>query len=136
MEISGVDGSTVDRYLLRFRRWMTPRLRSGELVGFIVEDPTGESLGSGCLWVALEYPRLNNLTGITPYVLSVFVEPNHRREGVATRLLRELIREGRGTGGRRIQLHASDQGRRLYRELGFERTWEMRLDLKPRTLDE
>lgn len=129
MEISGVDGPTVDRYLARFRRWMSPRLRSKELVGLIVEDRAHRPLGSGCLWIAHDYPRLNNLGGVTPYILSVFVEPDRRRGGVATRLLRELIRKGRATGGARIRLHASAQGRQLYRNLGFERTWEMRLDL-------
>ncbi|MGA7922801.1 MAG: GNAT family N-acetyltransferase [Thermoplasmata archaeon] len=129
MEISTLNARTVARYLLQFRRWMVPRLQSEELIGFIVEDRALGPVGSGCLWVAKDFPRLHNPSGVTPYVLSVFVEPVRRRRGVATRLLRELIRAGRATGGSRIRLHASPEGRRLYRNLGFERTWEMRLDL-------
>jgi len=29
----------------------------------------------------------------------------------------------------RLMLHASEMGRKVYSELGFKRTWEMRLDL-------
>jgi GNAT superfamily N-acetyltransferase len=131
LEISDSTETAVDRYLRAFRRWMTPRLQTGELRGFVAEDSPGRALGSGCLWLAREYPRLGNPTGKTPYALSVFVEPGHRRQGVATRLLRVLVREGRRIGAERIRLHSSVQGRRLYQSLGFERTWEMRLLLHP-----
>jgi ribosomal protein S18 acetylase RimI-like enzyme len=41
--------------------------------------------------------------------------------------MRALLQELAGRGIRRIVLHASDEGRRLYERLGFVPTNEMRL---------
>src|SRR2546427_8770826 len=40
-----------------YRRWTRPRLRSGTLVGFIVETPGGKPIASGCLWMMPRQPR-------------------------------------------------------------------------------
>jgi ribosomal protein S18 acetylase RimI-like enzyme len=60
-------------------------------------------------------------------VLNVYVESGWRRRGVADALMRTLLRELAARGIRRIVLHASDDGRRLYERLGFVATNEMRL---------
>jgi len=60
-------------------------------------------------------------------VLNVYVEPAWRRRGVAEALMRVLLGELHGRGIRRIVLHASADGRRLYERLGFAATNEMRL---------
>ena len=60
-------------------------------------------------------------------VLNVYVEPTWRRRGVAESLMRALLDELAARGIRRIVLHASDDGRRLYERLGFVPTNEMRL---------
>jgi len=60
-------------------------------------------------------------------VLNVYVEPAWRRRGVADALMRAVLDGLAGRGIRRIVLHASDDGRRLYERLGFMPTNEMRL---------
>ena len=60
-------------------------------------------------------------------VLNVYVLPEWRRRGVAESLMRALLGALAERKVRRIVLHASDQGRRLYERLGFEATNEMRL---------
>jgi ribosomal protein S18 acetylase RimI-like enzyme len=60
-------------------------------------------------------------------VLNVYVEPAWRRRGVADALMRALLDGLAARGIRRIVLHASDDGRRLYERLGFVATNEMRL---------
>jgi ribosomal protein S18 acetylase RimI-like enzyme len=61
-------------------------------------------------------------------VLNVYVEPEWRRRGVAEALMRTLLGSLAERGIRRIVLHASPDGRRLYERLGFVRTNEMRFD--------
>jgi ribosomal protein S18 acetylase RimI-like enzyme len=60
-------------------------------------------------------------------ILNVYVERKWRRQGVAEALMRELLDDLAGRGIRRIVLHASPDGRRLYERMGFESTNEMRL---------
>ena len=60
-------------------------------------------------------------------VLNVYVEPGWRRRGVAEALMRTALEALAARGIRRVVLHASDEGRRLYERLGFIATNEMRL---------
>jgi GNAT superfamily N-acetyltransferase len=61
-------------------------------------------------------------------ILNVYVERQWRRRGVAAALMRTLLAALAGRGVRRIVLHASDDGKRLYQRLGFVPTNEMRLE--------
>ena len=60
-------------------------------------------------------------------ILNVYVQRKWRRQGIAEALMRELLDDLAGRGIRRIVLHASPDGRRLYERMGFEATNEMRL---------
>ena len=112
-----------------YRRWARQRLSSKRLVGLIVEDATGHRVASGCIWLRPTQPGLGNTLLQNPYLLSMYTEPNYRGRGLGTRIVREAVRWCREHGYTRLVLHASRQGRGLYRRLGFERTWEMRIKL-------
>jgi GNAT superfamily N-acetyltransferase len=75
-------------------------------------------------WVSSpNYPRPERA-----YVLNMYVDPKYRRQGVARALMKEAINWCRRQGFRRIQLHASEEGKPLYETLGFRPTNEMRLE--------
>lgn len=115
-----------------YRNWAKPRLKSGELVGFIVEAE-GQVAGSGCLWLQPVQPRPGRpgfKVGGQPYLLSMYTEHPFRGKGVATKIVKESIRWAKAKGFPRMTLHASDMGRSIYEKLGFKQTWEMKLDLK------
>jgi GNAT superfamily N-acetyltransferase len=114
-----------------YLRWIVPRLASAEVVAWLAEEPSGRILGSASLWFAPGRPRPGVSTIITPYLLSVFTEPDARGRGVATSIVREAATLSRRLGYTRIELHASAMGRRVYERLGFEPTTEMRLVLDP-----
>ena len=62
-------------------------------------------------------------------ILNMYVEREYRRRGIARALMLKMIswcRENRFTS---VGLHASEEGRSLYEQLGFKSTNEMRLDL-------
>lgn len=64
-----------------------------------------------------------------PWILNIYVEPAYRRQGIARKIMLALIEWCREQGFDCICLHASDQGRPLYEQLGFRPTNEMRLNL-------
>jgi GNAT superfamily N-acetyltransferase len=59
----------------------------------------------------------------------MFTEEDHRRKGLARKLLRAAIDFGKASGLRYVKLHASDYGIPLYESEGFEAWNEMSLDL-------
>lgn len=111
-----------------FRRWARQRLRSGKLVGWIVEE-RGSPVSSGCVWLQEVQPRPGWPGPVQPYLMSMFTEPAARGKGHAGRIVREAIRWCEARGYPRFTLHASKRGRSVYAKVGFWRTWEMRLDL-------
>ncbi|MGA7860507.1 MAG: GNAT family N-acetyltransferase, partial [Thermoplasmata archaeon] len=113
-----------------YKRWMLPRLNSGEVVELLIEAPATGVVASGGIWFRPEQPRPEATKLDVPYLFSMYTEPEFRGRGLAGRLVREAIRICRGLGYGRVVLHAAPLGRRLYRKAGFERTWEMRLDLR------
>ncbi|HEV2231244.1 MAG TPA: GNAT family N-acetyltransferase [Thermoplasmata archaeon] len=110
-----------------YRRWLRPRLRSGEIVGVVAEAPDGSVAASGCLWFQPAQPRpgIDRLT--SPYILSMFTEPAHRGRSLASSIVNRLTAISRRRNFPRVFLHASPMGEPVYARLGFERTTEMRL---------
>jgi GNAT superfamily N-acetyltransferase len=115
-----------------YRRWLIKEARARRYLGFVAENPEGRVVASGCLWLQPAQPRPGVPRQTDPYLLSMYTEPGHRGKGLATAIVREAIRWCRGRGYARMTLHASKMGRGMYRRLGYERTWEMRLRLTPR----
>lgn len=108
-------------------------LETGEYVGWValVTGTTSVIGGAGAqIRSILPRPRPGSdelELGPEAIVLNVYVEPAWRRRGVADALMRAVLDGLAPRGIRRIVLHASDEGRRLYERLGFVGTNEMRL---------
>lgn len=107
-----------------YRTWARPRLVSGELEGVLAEVD-GRVVASGALWWMPDQPRPALVDRSTPYIMSLYTDPAHRGEGVATAVVTALVRSARRRGASRVTLHASSQGRGVYERLGFEPTNEM-----------
>ena len=114
-----------------YRRWAKERLKTGELIGFIVEAD-GKLAGSGCIWLRPRQPKPGNTKGVQPYLLSMYTEHAYRGKGVATKIVREAVRWAKAKGFPQMTLHASTMGKSIYEKLGFKQTWEMRVELKPK----
>lgn len=107
-----------------YRRWLRPRLARGEFIGW-VSMHRGAPVASGGIWLMRIQPRPLHPTGLTPYLVSMYVEPEHRGRGHARRIVRAAMAWTRAKRLPRMTLHASRMGRPLYTRLGWVRTWEM-----------
>jgi GNAT superfamily N-acetyltransferase len=58
-------------------------------------------------------------SGRAGYILNMYTIPEARRNGICTRLLKELIREAKSLGMRYLHLHASKDGEGIYKKAGF-----------------
>src|SRR5207253_8881228 len=98
-------------------------------VAWVVEEDGSSMAAGGCVWLQPVRPRRHRGSMFQPCLLSMCTEPEFRRRGVASMVVEEAVRWCRKNKYGRLMLHASEAGRRVYRKLGFKRTWEMRLDL-------
>lgn len=124
----------LERATAAYLREAMPR---GEYLAWVAEggaDPAAAIGGAGVqLRPILPRPRPirdpDDLElGPEALVLNVYVDANWRRRGVAEALMRTLLADLDARGIRRIVLHSSDEGRRLYERLGFVQTNEMRFE--------
>ncbi|MCI4354618.1 MAG: GNAT family N-acetyltransferase [Thermoplasmata archaeon] len=109
-----------------YREWTRRMMRARRFIGWVAVDARGRATGSGAIWLTEIQPRPTELHGWRPYILSMYTEPRHRGEGIASGIVRAAVQFARDRGYSRITLHASKMGRPVYRRLGFERSWEMR----------
>jgi GNAT superfamily N-acetyltransferase len=104
-------------------------LRNRTYHAFFATDDQGEVRAGGGI-VLLEYqPHPLDPRARRAFVVNLYTEPAHRRQGLARRLMDTMVAWCRLEGYATLYLHASDEARPLYSSLGFLATSEMRLDL-------
>jgi GNAT superfamily N-acetyltransferase len=108
-----------------FRVWIEPRLRDGSYFGYIVEEDGAAVAGIGLMIIDWPPHPLHPSEDKRGYVLNVFVEPSHRKQGLAKMLMglgeAEIARRGVSFA----ILHATRMGRPLYERTGWTQTVEM-----------
>ncbi|MEM7446424.1 MAG: GNAT family N-acetyltransferase [Pseudomonadota bacterium] len=108
-----------------FRDWLAPRLEDGSYFGFVVEDDGRPVAGIGLM--VLDWPPhpMHQSDGRRGYVLNMYVEPSHRKRGIARSLMALADRAFADRGIGYAILHATDEGRPVYEGLGWRATSEM-----------
>jgi GNAT superfamily N-acetyltransferase len=71
--------------------------------------------------------KIEIVSGRQAIIQNVYTEREWRRRGLAALLTKRIIDWAREQGIESLVLHASDEGRAVYRRLGFIQTTEMRL---------
>jgi GNAT superfamily N-acetyltransferase len=109
-----------------FAEWVRPRIISGEYIGFLAVDDSDDVIAGAGIWLIEWIPQVPDLSTRRAYLMNVFVDEAHRRQGLARLLVTTSLDWCREQGIYHIILHASDKGRPLYESLGFAVTNEMR----------
>lgn len=93
----------------------------GPLQAFVTDAPDQPGMLASCSVGVIQQrlPGPSNPGGRTGYLLSVATDPRFRRQGHARAVVAATLDWFRDRGVPRVDLHASDQGESLYRELGF-----------------
>jgi|SRR5579863_3384212 len=102
-----------------FRTWLAPQLADGSYFGFVMSCDGHAAGGVGLMLIDWPPHPLHPTQDQRGYVLNLFVEPEHRRKGLARRLMQLAEEELTRRGASLLVLHATDKGRPLYSELGW-----------------
>jgi GNAT superfamily N-acetyltransferase len=115
------------------RPWFAEAIPAGEYVAFLAApaDAPGEIVAGAGVQLRRQLPRPTPDGGgieTRPQglVLNVYTEPAWRRRGLAALLMGHVTAWAREHGVGSLVLHASDEGRPLYEQLGYVATNEMR----------
>ena len=105
-------------------------LPDGTYRAWLVEAEDGQVVGGGGLVIAAWPGFPGERQSRRAWILNMYTEPAHRRQGIARRVMETILTWCRAEGFAAVALHASDEGRALYESLGFWPTSEMRLRLR------
>jgi len=121
-------GSTrdIDLVARAFGEWLPSRLDQTYFHWFAAFD--GRPVGSAGALLLDWPPSPRDPRGGLGFIYNVYVEPAHRRRGLARAALEALHLWAHERGLGALALHASDDGRPLYETLGYLPTNEMRID--------
>lgn len=79
----------------------------------------GQVIGCATLCYTPMMPTFSHPTGKRAHLMNVYTREQYRRQGIAARMMEQLIQEARGRGVTEISLDATESGRPLYEKLGF-----------------
>ena len=103
------------------RQWFVGQLASPEtFAAYVVDDPAAGLVACAAGNVYVHPPGPNDLTTLRGHLYNVSTEPDFRRRGLARACvvaLMDWFRDETAVG--QVELHATDYGIELYRELGF-----------------
>jgi GNAT superfamily N-acetyltransferase len=108
-------------------RWLSGLLAKGEYVGWLCHQGEAIVAGAGVLLHEMG-PRPGCFrVGRAAHVVNVYTEPDHRRRGLARKLMLTVLDWCAEQRIDQVTLTASKDGKPLYETLGFELVSEMKL---------
>jgi len=134
-DMGEISDGAYDDFLAASQEWTERGLTSSEYIGWLAvpKDQPDLIVAGGGVQLRQVPPHPCRpardgqfAKGRHAIVLNVFTEPDWRQRGVATFVMEEILRWAREEKLDRLVLHASDQARSLYGQMGFIATNEMR----------
>lgn len=95
------------------------RLATDTFRAYLVEDG-GRAVCSGAGWLEEHLPSPYLLSGTRGHIASMSTDPEHRRKGYARQVFAALLDWFGELDVRRVDLRATEDGRPLYEDFGFE----------------
>ncbi len=125
LDMGKPDDERIRRVIQAFAPWVADAIHRDRYVGWVATTPAAEIVSNAGLMFIDWPPNTRDLNPVRGYVLNVWTHPDHRRRGLARRLMDVVMAEARRRQIRVLALHASDTGRLLYEHLGFRQSREM-----------
>jgi ribosomal protein S18 acetylase RimI-like enzyme len=107
--------------------YFTHAVPSEEFIGYVAISETDAVVGSAGMSLYTMPPKPIQADGRFGYVSSMYVLSEHRRNGLARRMMRALIEYADEIDLVWITLHASKMGQPIYESIGFKVWKEMGL---------
>jgi ribosomal protein S18 acetylase RimI-like enzyme len=130
LDMGKPDDANMQVMLTSFLPWVRDAIANGKYLGMLATNVHQVTAGAGMLLLE-SAPTYGDTSTTRAYIFNVYTELEFRRQGLARQLIQALLEEATLRGIRVVSLHATDAGKNVYSELGFENSNEMRLMLEP-----
>ena len=101
-----------------FETCITPALAEDTHLAILVVEK-GRLIGAGGVSFYQVMPTYHNPSGKKAYIMNMYTDPDHRRQGIAYKTLDILVQASKERGIHQITLEATDMGKSLYEKYGF-----------------
>jgi GNAT superfamily N-acetyltransferase len=125
------DPSTYEAYASEFRTFVSQAMPAGSFHSWLAETVEGRVVSGGAVLIVPWPANPKDRKQQRAFLLNVFTEPAFRRRGIARSVVQTIVDWCRAQGFGSVFLHASENGRPLYRSMGFQPTSELRFDFMP-----
>jgi GNAT superfamily N-acetyltransferase len=114
-------GVPLDEQMLRgsFAEWLRQLMPSGAYRAWVAEDADARIVAGGGATIIPWPPGPQYPGNRLAFVYNVYVEPRHRRRGLAKLLMHAIHQWCRANGVTSVALNASTDGRPLYESMGY-----------------
>ncbi|MBD6615157.1 GNAT family N-acetyltransferase [Komarekiella sp. 'clone 1'] len=121
-EVGDIKGDTDTATLAQAtRKYLAQKMPQGEFLAWVA-DMDNQIVATSGLVFFQRPPHNGNLSGLEAYVMNVYTVPAWRGRGIAIALLKEINSFVKATEAKRIWLHATQDGKRIYEKLNFAST--------------
>ncbi len=130
-DMGRTDPTALDAMDASFAHYIARALSDGTYRGWLAQTNGPPRVVAGAGLIVHDWPS-GPFCPAQPrraYILNVYTEPEFRGQGIARRLMTEIVESCRTQGLGSVSLHSSKFGRHLYESMGFQPTNEMRLKL-------
>lgn len=107
-----------EEFRARTRHFFEVRIPAGDFIVFLAFEADA-AIAAGGLCLHHVPPTYGNPSGKVAYLVNMYVLPEYRDRGIASKLLDILVEEARRLGCGRVALNTSKAGRPVYERYGF-----------------
>ena len=132
--LEGIAKKTLaDSFKVGIQNYLARNIDDDSLVCYVAFDSECDKVvATAIMCVYNVIPKLNNPSGKTGYVFSVYTRSEYRKMGIATKLLQKIIESAKEIGVEQIYLNAEENAVNLYKKQFFKDVpREMMLNLGP-----
>jgi ribosomal protein S18 acetylase RimI-like enzyme len=125
LDLGKPDDDRIRKIVQAFVPWVADAIRNGRYIAWLVEAENGDLVANAGMLLLEWPPNTRDLNPVRGYIMNVWTHPDYRRRGLARRLMETALAEARRRNIKVTALHASDEGRELYEQLGYKKSREM-----------
>ena len=125
LDMGKPDDERIRRVVEAFVPWIADAIRKERYIAWVATSSKGEIVSNAGMLLLEWPPNTRDLNLVRGYIMNVWTHPDHRRRGLARRLMEAVLAEAKRREIKVTALHASDYGRALYEQLGYRQSREM-----------
>ena len=111
-------------------KFFLEQMQSNKFYGWVAITKKGRIACNAGVIIDHHSPEPNNLTGKIAYIFNLYTLPEFRRQGIARKIMETILEWTNEKTISIVTLHATDDGEKLYKSIGFASSREMRLNIE------